>query len=74
MGRRNSEQAVDRIVETKSPTLDLVVREAHTVNGELLRDRIARDRKALPTGARLGACYFKGVLMEWSGAATVGRH
>ena len=40
IGRRTDDQIVDRIIETKFGGLDIVHRETHTVNGELLRDRI----------------------------------
>jgi hypothetical protein len=66
LSRRSSDQQVDRIIESKFAGLDIVHRETHTVNGELLRDRIARDRRELPPGGRLGACYYRDLLMEWS--------
>jgi hypothetical protein len=66
LNRRTEEQAVDRIIETKFGGLDIVHRETHTVNGELLRDRLARDKRELPPGGRLGACYYRDLLMEWS--------
>ena len=37
IGRRTDGQVVDRIIGVKFSGLDIVHREAHTVNGELLR-------------------------------------
>ena len=65
LGRRNSEQQVDRIMNTKFSSLELVHRETHTVNGELLRDRLLRDKRNMDPAARFGACYYRDLLMEW---------
>ena len=66
IGRRTDDQIVDRIIESKFSSLDIVHRETHTVNGELLRDRLARDKREIHDGGRLGACYYRDLLMEWS--------
>jgi len=58
---------VDRIIEDKFSSLDIVFRETHRVQGMLLRDRIVHDKKQLPDGKRLGTTYFAALLAEWAG-------
>ena len=58
---------MDRIIEDKFSSLDIVYRETHKVKGLLLRDRILNDKKQLEDGKRLGATYFSALLMEWAG-------
>ena len=58
---------MDRIIEDKFSSLDIVFRETHRVQGMLLRDRILWDKKQLPDGKRLGTTYFSALLMEWAG-------
>ena len=58
---------MDRIIEDKFSSLDIVHRETHKVKGLLLRDRILNDKKQLEDGKRLGATYFSALLMEWAG-------
>ena len=58
---------MDRIIEDKFSSLDIVFRETHRVKGMLLRDRIQWDKKQLPDGKRLGTTYYSALLMEWAG-------
>ena len=58
---------MDRIIEDKFSSLDIVYRETHRVKGMLLRDRILNDKKQLEDGKRLGATYYSALLMEWAG-------
>jgi len=67
LGRRSEDAQVDRIIADKFSSLDLVYKEAHKVDGMLLRDRIMHDKRKLPEGKRLGSSYFAQLLMEWAG-------
>ena len=58
LGRRDSEEAVQRAIDRHFGHLPAEVIETHRIDGLLLRDRIKQDRAHLPSGGRLGAHYW----------------
>jgi hypothetical protein len=58
LGRRDSEEAVNRQIEKHFGHLPQEIVETFRIDGLLIRDVIRRDRAALPQGGRLGASYW----------------
>jgi len=58
LGRRDSEEAVNRQMEKHFSHLPQEIVETFRIDGLLIRDVIRRDRAALPPGGRLGASYW----------------
>ena len=57
LGRRNSEEKVERSVNLHFPHVDKSYIETHRVNNLLVRERVAKDMKAAKDG-RLGNNYW----------------
>lgn len=58
LGRRDSEEAVNRAMQKHFAHLPQEVVETHRIDGVLVRDIIRRDRNQLPPGGRLGSAYW----------------
>jgi hypothetical protein len=58
LGRRDSEEQVNRAIKTHFSHIPSEVVETARVDGLLVRDKIRLDRQSLPPGARLGASYW----------------
>ena len=68
LGRRNSEETIERTIQQKSSHIPSEVLETKRFDGLLIRDRIKADRHGFAKGQRLGAKYWDGLL------AQVGEH
>lgn len=64
LGRRNSEETIERAIQTKFVHIPSEVLETKRFDGLLIRDRIKADRAALVKGQRLGAKYWDSLLNE----------
>ena len=58
LGRRDSDEVVDRAIKTHFGHLPSEVVETARVDGLLVRDKIRLDRQSLAPGTRLGASYW----------------
>jgi len=68
LGRRNSEETIERAIQTKFSHIPSEVLETKRFDGLLIRERIRADRTGLGKGQRLGAKYWDSLL------AQVGEH
>ena len=64
LGRRSSEETIERAIQTKFVHIPSEVLETKRFDGLLIRDRIKADRAALVKGQRLGAKYWDSLLNE----------
>jgi len=64
LGRRNSEETIERAIQQKFSHIPSEVLETKRFDGLLIRDRIRADRSNLDKGQRLGAKYWDSLLAE----------
>ena len=58
LGRRDSDEAVNRQMAKHFAHLPTEIVETHKIDGLLIREVVKRDRYALPPGGRLGTQYW----------------
>jgi hypothetical protein len=67
LGRRDSDEAVERSIQRHFSGFSLIDLETQKVKGQTLRERIRSDRAKLERGGRLGSTYWRDLVQEWSG-------
>lgn len=67
LGRRDSDEAVERSIQKHFSGFSQIDLETQKVKGETLRERIRSDRQKLEKGSRLGSTYWRDLVQEWSG-------
>jgi hypothetical protein len=65
LNRRGSDDVVDRAVEDHFGHLTPFQKISFKVDDMTLRERIASDRNAMPSGKRLGAAYWRALAMQY---------
>jgi hypothetical protein len=66
LGRRDSDEAVERSIQKHFSAFSQIDLETQRVKGQTLRERIRSDRHKLPKGGRLGSTYWRDLVQEWS--------
>ena len=65
LGRRKTEEAVERLLKEKFGDIPTLWRETKRVNGELLRDRLLREKRAR-TGQRISHVIIQAIHDEYT--------
>jgi hypothetical protein len=66
LGRRDSDEAVERSIERHFAGFSQIDLETQRLNGLTLRERVRADRSKLPPKGRLGSTYWRDLVQEWS--------